>query len=697
MRLTFLKAKNFLSFEDVDLSFGNQTIIVGPNNAGKTNLVRALRFAKDICQHSFHGKPEAFLNKYADETSCCLEIGFELDEEEKKDLGSFGLLFINALLENVNIEGEELKKLLSEEPSLDTQQKIKPYLLKNFREEAKILLSLILDLIQKGSIVISSEGDYPHVKVKFKHKNKEVYYDERLIYSSEGISFQYPLDQWFLKFIRSVYKEDTIGYLEVCAEGNTPMTDIHPDAWLDFILKNGQLNLSSIPTSKLVQSLPHEARNISKKYRLPIGDSYTSPYWLLRYMFASRMVILDEIRARPKTEFENESIEQTKQELGIYDGKGENLAIFLYRLKNSPSLAERNNYNKIMETFEQLSGQLKFDVSWQYEESKKHKLDIWIIDNGSQMHVDYVGSGILELLNILAVITGNSNCIIMLDEPALHLHPSKQKDVVRMLTINSTNNQFIIITHSPSIISPEIFSNQNNLIRFSFEGNKTKIHQFNDILKHAKSHDIKKKFLQNLKKKFLQNLKYKYIPFARGVLIVEGYSEEIVFPLLLDRVGLSLEKGDIEVFNAGSGNDLEVPIMIADILGIPYVVVCDGKTVVDDNYRSPVEKALDYKLEQNDKDDISKILGQKLDLKKTRSHIIEIVKKYNFFPFEEVDLDDFLRKKFNVNSTTKKTELALMVREKLETSDITKEQVEEIDYIVELKEFIKKAIGLKNK
>ena len=688
MRLTFLKAKNFLSFEDVDLSFGNQTIIVGPNNAGKTNLVRALRFAKDICQHSFHGKPEAFLNKYADETSCCLEIGFELDEEEKKDLGSFGLLFINALLENVNIEGEELKKLLSEEPSLDTQQKIKPYLLKNFREEAKILLSLILDLIQKGSIVISSEGDYPHVKVKFKHKNKEVYYDERLIYSSEGISFQYPLDQWFLKFIRSVYKEDTIGYLEVCAEGNTPMTDIHPDAWLDFILKNGQLNLSSIPTSKLVQSLPHEARNISKKYRLPIGDSYTSPYWLLRYMFASRMVILDEIRARPKTEFENESIEQTKQELGIYDGKGENLAIFLYRLKNSPSLAERNNYNKIMETFEQLSGQLKFDVSWQYEESKKHKLDIWIIDNGSQMHVDYVGSGILELLNILAVTTGNSNCIIILDEPALHLHPSKQKDVMKMLTINSTNNQFIIITHSPGIISPEIFSNDNSLIRFSFEGNKTKIHRFNDIVRHPKSHE------HDIKKKFLQNPKYKYMPFARGVLIVEGHSEEIVFPLLLDRVGLSLEKYNIEIFNAGGHLNFEVPIMVADVLGIPYVVVCDGKAVVDNNHKSAVKNALDYKLEENDKDGISKLLSQKTDLEKIRNQIIEIIKKYNFFPFEGENFGDFLRKNFNVNSTKKETELAFMVREKLERNKITKEQIEKIDYIVELKEFIKKAIEL---
>jgi len=304
------------------------------------------------------------------------------------------------------------------------------------------------------------------------------------------------------------------------------------------------------------------------------------------------------------------------------------------------------------------------------------------------MHVDYVGSGILELLNILAVTTGNSNCIIILDEPALHLHPSKQKDVMKMLTINSTNNQFIIITHSPGIISPEIFSNDNSLIRFSFEGNKTKIHRFNDIVRHPKSHE------HDIKKKFLQNPKYKYMPFARGVLIVEGHSEEIVFPLLLDRVGLSLEKYNIEIFNAGGHLNFEVPIMVADVLGIPYVVVCDGKAVVDNNHKSAVKNALDYKLEENDKDGISKLLSQKTDLEKIRNQIIEIIKKYNFFPFEGENFGDFLRKNFNVNSTKKETELAFMVREKLERNKITKEQIEKIDYIVELKEFIKKAIEL---
>ncbi|MDL1970156.1 MAG: AAA family ATPase [Candidatus Desulfofervidaceae bacterium] len=43
MKLTFLQAKNFLSFKNMHLPFEDQIIVVGSNNAGKSNLIRALK------------------------------------------------------------------------------------------------------------------------------------------------------------------------------------------------------------------------------------------------------------------------------------------------------------------------------------------------------------------------------------------------------------------------------------------------------------------------------------------------------------------------------------------------------------------------------------------------------------------------------------------------------------------------------
>ena len=43
-----LRIQNFLSLEDVDVSFGKMNIFVGPNASGKSNIVKALMFIKNL-------------------------------------------------------------------------------------------------------------------------------------------------------------------------------------------------------------------------------------------------------------------------------------------------------------------------------------------------------------------------------------------------------------------------------------------------------------------------------------------------------------------------------------------------------------------------------------------------------------------------------------------------------------------------
>ncbi len=46
-----------------------------------------------------------------------------------------------------------------------------------------------------------------------------------------------------------------------------------------------------------------------------------------------------------------------------------------------------------------------------------------------------------------------ANCIYLIEEPGIHLHPSGQKDLVRLLEILSQKNQIIYTTHSPFMIN----------------------------------------------------------------------------------------------------------------------------------------------------------------------------------------------------------------------------------------------------
>lgn len=88
---------------------------------------------------------------------------------------------------------------------------------------------------------------------------------------------------------------------------------------------------------------------------------------------------------------------------------------------------ERDNYQEIKESFKEFTDGLDFDVSYLW--NGKHCLGIWITDKEKkhQMPIDYAGSGLLESLNIFTVLIGNRHCVIVLDEPALHLHPTKQR------------------------------------------------------------------------------------------------------------------------------------------------------------------------------------------------------------------------------------------------------------------------------
>lgn len=50
MHITHLHLRNWRNFRDVDVRFSNRVFLVGPNASGKSNLLDALRFARDVAE-----------------------------------------------------------------------------------------------------------------------------------------------------------------------------------------------------------------------------------------------------------------------------------------------------------------------------------------------------------------------------------------------------------------------------------------------------------------------------------------------------------------------------------------------------------------------------------------------------------------------------------------------------------------------
>lgn len=50
MRFTHLRLKNWRNFRGVDVPLGERVFVIGPNACGKSNLLDAFRFLRDVAE-----------------------------------------------------------------------------------------------------------------------------------------------------------------------------------------------------------------------------------------------------------------------------------------------------------------------------------------------------------------------------------------------------------------------------------------------------------------------------------------------------------------------------------------------------------------------------------------------------------------------------------------------------------------------
>lgn len=124
----------------------------------------------------------------------------------------------------------------------------------------------------------------------------------------------------------------------------------------------------------------------------------------------------------------------------------------------------------------------------------------------------------------------------LVEELEAHLHPQAQMQVIEALQ-KQENIQLILTTHSPNLASKLELQNLiicNNSNAFPMGESFTKLAPDNY------------KFLE----KFLDTTKANLF-FAKGVILVEGWAEEILIPSLAKAIGINLTEKGVSVVNIG--------------------------------------------------------------------------------------------------------------------------------------------------
>ena len=284
----------------------------------------------------------------------------------------------------------------------------------------------------------------------------------------------------------------------------------------------------------------------------------------------------------------------------------------------------------------------------------------------------------------------------LIEELEAHLHPQAQMQVIE--TLQKQNKvQLIITTHSPNLASKIklenlIICNGNNA--FPMGKDYTELNE--------DSYVFLEKFLDVTKSNLF---------FAKGVILVEGWAEEILIPSLAKAIGIDLTAKGVSVVNIGNvGFDHYSNIFLrknAPFMDIPVAVVTDCDVKEYEKEGSEYQRRNDIDSERKNKIreieskssqnvnyfvaphwtlEYSLFLSQSLTTK-----FQEIVKSIHKKIDKKVNFEEGLAMKLLKKGKLEKTEIAYKLANYLDSLENI--SLEENDTICYLKKAIKYAAG----
>jgi putative ATP-dependent endonuclease of OLD family len=236
-----------------------------------------------------------------------------------------------------------------------------------------------------------------------------------------------------------------------------------------------------------------------------------------------------------------------------------------------------------------LLNELGYEWSLETVNPLKNQYDVRLKKQGSSFLVGAASSGERELLTYLFAIFALNvrDALIIVDEPELHLHPKWQKTLLQLFIrlAETTGNQFLLATHSPTFVSPESIQFVSRV--FSHE-QRSHILRLNTTALPEAKHLLNIVNSQNNERLF----------FADEVVLVEGLSDRMFFEAVLDRFGRSASSRSIlEVISVGGKGFFSAYTRVLKACQIKFSVIADLDYV--EQVGTPELKAL-FKLDSRE-------------------------------------------------------------------------------------------------
>ena len=299
---------------------------------------------------------------------------------------------------------------------------------------------------------------------------------------------------------------------------------------------------------------------------------------------------------------------------------------------------------------------------------------------------------------------GDNLKVCLIEELEAHIHPQAQMKVISALQ-QEEGVQFILTTHSPNITSKVKLGKDNDV-------NSILMCNSNNVFPLGSGYTklVKKdyKYLDT----FLDVTKSNLF-FAKGVILVEGWAEEILIPVIALKMGIDLTQHEVSVVNVGSTAYLHFARIFmrqeAPEMDVKCAIVTDLDVKPDTANKAQVEKekrdSIDGKLGKPLPTNITLCLAKEWTLEwclvkspvlaelfkdsvaVVHSKTTEFKKDATMHRYKD-SFETKLYEKLK-NRTLNKTAIALILSEKIEESTLDFNQQDEyIKYLLDSIKFV---------
>lgn len=401
MHILQIKIDNFYSYDHAEFKFNDYNLIVGPNNSGKTNLMRLLSLLKESSSIDIAAFPKK-LRYHSDEPSF-IHMKLSLTDMETKLL--LELIFRDELtLKEFPAYLKELDIVIAWTNTI-SDNPIPQYIAARFGN------GLILFKISNNDMITYSKNVEDIVDSQ---KFLNIRTDASEQRSQESTSFQ--AEHAFI-----------------------PQNLIINENFRNDFFNGESIEKYFIANHKICTWIHTTTCNYNETTpRKYISDSIEFLGGKKAYGAGSNFwIILTKILQR--------DIVFVKEILPSY----QDLIAKMLRLK----LENEAAYYKLQKDFESLFNGISFAVKQQNLGPSTNN-EIITLENDKEYSLEESASGHLAAINILYNILNRKDSIIFLDEPEVHFHPTKITAVSeKLLNLSKeSRNQIIVITHSPHFL-----------------------------------------------------------------------------------------------------------------------------------------------------------------------------------------------------------------------------------------------------